>query len=123
MPPETVDGFTQLPTAEELGLENQLLALEVQVLRGRERVLAEQRARALSAPTHAVAPEGKVLISREDYEDLTEARRNLRWLIRRLGSGPLGWIVRSRSGYKNLASRWLDSPKQEVSGVAGAEPE
>ncbi len=82
MPHDTVDGFEQLTTAEELGLENQLLALEVRVLRGRERVVAEQRARELavaeqrarelavaeqrarelSAP---VVPEGKVLITRE----------------------------------------------------------
>ena len=108
MPPDTVDGFQPLPTAEELGLENQLLALEVRVLRGRERVVAEQRARERNAPKRMVVPEGKVLISREVYDDLREAKRKLRWLLRRLSSGPLGWFVRGRSGYKNLASRWLD---------------
>jgi hypothetical protein len=110
LPPDTVDGFQQLPTAEELGLENQLLALEVRVLRGRERVVAEQRARERNAPTQTqtVVPEGKVLVSREVYDDLREAKRKLRWLLRRLGSGPIGWFVRGRSGYKNLASRWLD---------------
>jgi len=134
LPHDAVDGFEQLPTAEELGLENQLLALEVRVLRGRERVVAEQRTRELAvaetrarelavALTRMVVPEGKVLVSREVYDDLREAKRNLRWLLRRLGSGPFGWFIRGRSGYKNLASRWLDDEDEAVPDTEEPESE
>ena len=119
MEPDSVQGFVPLPGAEALGLENQLLALEVQVLRGRTRVLQEDltrvqddlsRLRSSAAPPPL--PTGTIPVKETDYDDLREAKRNLRWLLRRLGSGPFGWFIRRRSGYRALADRWLDNEHQ-----------
>lgn len=39
--------------------------------------------------------------------ELEQAERDLRWLLRRLGSGPWGWLVRRRRGWRRLADRHL----------------
>ncbi|MEN8240179.1 MAG: hypothetical protein ABFR53_13375 [Actinomycetota bacterium] len=121
MPHETVDGFTELPTAEELGLENQLLTLEVRVLRGRERVRDEQRGASGEASSTPSMIDGSVTVSKEEYDDLREAKRNLLWLLNRIGTGPLGWLARTRPGYRNLASRWLDDPTSPEAGDKSSE--
>jgi hypothetical protein len=39
-----------------------------------------------------------------------QAERDLRRLLRRLGSGPLGWLVRRRAGFRVLEERYLGPP-------------
>lgn len=97
---------------EAANLENQLLQLEIQVARGRLRLAEEEMARMRSRPVVAPVPEDSVVITKEHYESLREARSNLRWLLGRLGSGPVGWVARRKRGYRVLEERWLDRPQR-----------
>jgi hypothetical protein len=46
----------------------------------------------------------------ERHEADRRAERDLRRLLRRLGSGPLGWLVRRRAGFRALEERYLRRP-------------
>lgn len=119
-------------TAEERARENELLALEVEVLRTRvkeatarlERMRRERdeyrrrldhlRTGVQSEPSAmpaaagvAPVPPDKVLVDKERHEELRQAKRDLVRLLRRLGRSPLGWALRRQSGYRRLRQRWL----------------
>lgn len=96
--------------AEAAGLENQLLLLEVQVARGRLRNAEQELTRLRSASKKAFAPEGSVVLDEQHYRDLREAHSNLRWLLRRLGQPPFGWLLRRKAGYRALEQRWISDP-------------
>lgn len=73
---------------ESLEMENDLLALEVASLR-----------RGAADVEHPMAA--------ERLARLEQAEKDLHWLLRRLGTGPLGWLARRRTGYRRLAARHL----------------
>lgn len=77
----------------QLELEVELLTLEIEALRA---ALA-----GVSDAEHGTAVDPGRLA------DLERARKDLRWLLRRLGSGVPGWFLRRRAGYRRLAERYL----------------
>ena len=79
-----------------LRMENDLLSLEIEALRERMR-----------RGEHDAEHADGVVVEGDRLRKLEEARRDLRWLLQRLGSGPLGPIVRRRTGYRRLAERHL----------------
>jgi len=80
----------------ELQMENDLLALEVESLRGR-----------LEEGDDDLEVLDQITLARSEVERLRRADRDLRWLLTRLGTGPLGWLLRRRRGYRRLAERHL----------------
>ena len=93
------------PDLEELvaalQMENDLLALEVASLRAE---LASGR-RELEDP-------GERRISAERLQRLTRAEHDLKWLLRRLGGGAKGWVLRRFRGYRTLEARHLGGPRR-----------
>jgi hypothetical protein len=78
-----------------LQMENDLLSLEIEALRAR-----------LAGETDAEHPDA-VLVDGERLRRLEAAQRDLKWLLERLGTGPIGFIVRRRRGYRRLIERHL----------------
>lgn len=103
-----------------LGLENQLLKTEVAVLRSRlagvdDEIGAIQRQLdiadlALKGLQDRI--DDAVLLSPDNYEDLRQAKRDLRWILRRLVHSPLGPILSRRSGFSSLIKRHLSDSEQ-----------
>lgn len=79
-----------------LRMENDLLSLEIEALRERMR-----------RGGHDAEHADGVMVDGDRLRRLEEARRDLKWLLQRLGSGPLGTIMRRRTGYRRLAERHL----------------
>ena len=79
---------------DQLELELELLTLEVESLRGRVD-------RGESDAEHGPSVDAGRLA------DLERAQRDLRWLLKRLGSGVPGLLFRRRKGYRRLAERHL----------------
>ena len=86
---------------EALQMENDLLGTEVAAL----------RAELASGRREEEDPSAR-RISVERYERLTRAERDLKWLLRRLGGGTMGWVLRRRRGYRVLEERYLGGPRR-----------
>lgn len=86
---------------EALQMENDLLATEVAAL----------RAELASGRREEEDPSAR-RISAERYERLTRAERDLKWLLRRLGDGTMGWALRRFRGYRVLRERYLGGPRR-----------
>jgi len=82
---------------EALQMENDLLSMEVAALR------AELTSGRVEPDDPAARP-----IAAERLERLQRAERDLKRLLRRLGSGPQGWLLRRRRGFRNLERRYPD---------------
>ena len=82
---------------EALQMENDLLAMEVAALRAE-----------LSSGKAEPDDPSALVISTERLERLQRAERDLKRLLRRLGSGPQGWLVRRWRGFRNLERRYPD---------------
>jgi hypothetical protein len=90
------EDFVSEPDPTQLRMENDLLQHEITYLRSELRQAQER--------LDAEGPEIDPAVA----EELAEARKDLRWLLRRLDAPPIGWLVRRRSGFQNLWSRWMD---------------
>lgn len=86
---------------EALQMENDLLAMEVAAL----------RAEIGSGRPEQDDPSAR-RISAERLERLTAAERDLKWLLRRLGGGVKGWVLRRFPGYRTLEARHLGGPRR-----------
>ena len=86
---------------EALQMENDLLAMEVAAL----------RAEIDSGRPEQEDPSARS-ISAERQERLTAAERDLKWLLRRLGGGAKGWVLRRFRGYRRLEARHLGGPRR-----------
>lgn len=86
---------------EALQMENDLLATEVAALRA-ELALGHREEEDPSARR----------ISAERLERLTRAERDLKWLLRRLGGGTRGRVLRHLHGYRVLEERYLGGPRR-----------
>jgi hypothetical protein len=86
---------------EALQMENDLLATEVAAL----------RAELASGRREEEDPSAR-RISAERLERLTRAERDLKWLLRRLGGGTTGWVLRRFRGYQVLEERYLGGPRR-----------
>jgi hypothetical protein len=84
---------------EALHMENDLLAAEVAAL----------RAELASGHREEENPSAR-RISPERLERLARAERDLKWLLRRLGGGTMGWVLRRFPGYRVLEERYLGGP-------------
>ena len=82
-----------------LRLENELLLHEVAYLRANvaelQKSAGASAARALIRDTSA-------------EKELAEAKKDLRWILRRLRSSPIGWVLRRRGGFAKLWERWVE---------------
>jgi len=87
---------------EALQMENDLLTTEVAAL----------RAELTSGRREEEDPSAR-RISAERLERLTQAERDLKWLLRRLGAGAPGWVLRRFRGYRLIEARHLGGPKQQ----------
>jgi hypothetical protein len=86
---------------EALQMENDLLTAEVAAL----------RAELASGRREQEDPSAR-LISAERLERLTTAERDLKWLLRRLGGGARGRLLRHLAGYRVLEERHLGRPRR-----------
>ncbi len=86
---------------EALQMENDLLTTEVAAL----------RAELASGSREEEDPSAR-RISAERLERLTRAERDLKWLLRRLGGGTRGWVLRRLRGYRILEERHLGGPRR-----------
>jgi len=86
---------------EALQMENDLLATEVAALRAE---LASGRREEEDPSARRIAA--------ERLERLTRAERDLKWLLRRLGGGTRGRILRHLRGYRVLEERYLGDPRR-----------
>ncbi len=86
--------FVPDPGVADLRMENDLLKYELVHLQARlaslEELLAER-------------PE----LEAEKLARLRAAEKDLVWLLRKLNSPPLGFIARSRAGFRSLWERWI----------------
>lgn len=113
---------------DRLRMENDLLALQAQVHRSREREHAEvvaglqaECARLQDEVAHLrgviseerAALAAKAVLERERYEELRTAHRDLIWLLRRLAKPPLGWVMTRRKGFRKLMRRWREESRAE----------
>lgn len=101
--------FEPLLNVEEANLENQLLHLELQVVRGKLKA-AEDELPGSRSGTRAGGRD-YVVVDKAEYDDLLMARSNLRWLVRRLGTAPLGPVLRLRPGFRRLEQKWATESK------------
>lgn len=76
-----------------LEMENELLLLEVESLR---------------AALEAGRPQLEHQVDDARIRELLRAEKDLKRLLRRLGKGPAGQVVRRTPGYRNLAARYLE---------------
>lgn len=98
-----------------LRMENDLLAHEARVLRARAKELELELEQLEFDKNDAVHLRNMASLDAqttrealaETREELAAARDDLTRLLRRLGSGPLGWAMRRRKGYVALRDRWL----------------
>jgi len=81
-----------------LQMENELLLHEVAHLKSKIRLL---EAGSDPAPSDADS---------DVSSELAMAKKDLRWMLTRLDAPPIGWLLRRRSGFQNLWSRWMESP-------------
>lgn len=86
---------------EALQMENDLLTTEVAALRAE-----------LAAGHRQEDDPSARRISAERLERLTQAERDLRWLLRRLGSGVKGWVLRRFPGYRVIEERHAGGPRR-----------
>jgi hypothetical protein len=86
---------------EALQMENDLLAMEVAAL----------RAELASGRPEQEDPTAR-RVSAERLERLSLAERDLKWLLRRLGGGAKGWVLRRFRGYRTLEARHLGGPRR-----------
>lgn len=86
---------------EALQMENDLLTAEVAAL----------RAELASGYREEEDPSAR-RISAERFARLTRAERDLKWLLRRLGGGTRGWVLRRFRGYRVLEERHLGGPRR-----------
>jgi chromosome segregation ATPase len=77
--------------------ENDLLAVEVQVV----------RARASGHRQEVEDLEAELAAARRQNRELERARRDLTRLLERLGRRPQGWIFRRLRAFRRLEERWL----------------
>jgi hypothetical protein len=113
---------------DRLRMENDLLALQAQVHRSREREhheivagLQAECARLQDEVAHlrgVIAEErsalaAKAVLERDRYEELRTAHRDLIWLLRRLSKPPLGWVMTRRGGFRKLMKRWREESRAE----------
>jgi hypothetical protein len=113
---------------DRLRMENDLLALQAQVQRSREREHAEivsglqgECARLQDEVEHlrgVIAEErssltSKAVLERDRYEQLRTAQRDLVWLLRKLSRPPLGWLMARRPGFRKLQVRWREECRGE----------
>jgi hypothetical protein len=76
-----------------LEMENELLSLEVESLR---------------AVLEAGRPQLEHPVDDARIRELLRAEKDLKRLLRRLGKGPAGRVIRRSPGYRNLAARYLE---------------
>ena len=62
-----------------------------------------------SAQAPASVGAGPAVAGSPQHEDLSRAERDLIWLLRRLETPPLGWILSRRKGFRKLRNRWVGS--------------
>jgi len=86
---------------EALQMENDLLTAEVAAL----------RAELASGRREEEDPSAR-RVSAERWERLTQAEHDLNWLLRRLGGGMKGRVLRRFRGYRVLEERHLGSPRR-----------
>jgi hypothetical protein len=86
---------------EALQMENDLLTAEVAAL----------RAELASGRREEEDPSAR-RVSAERLERLTQAEHDLKWLLRRLGGGARGWVLRRFRGYRVIEDRHLGSPRR-----------
>lgn len=109
-----------------LRMENDLLMLEVEHLRGHvrdmpkeadslrrhlaraEQLRAQAESQHVRAESQLARAESQLAAERERVEQLTRARSDLRWLLRRLDGSPAGFMLRRFEGFRTLMDRWLD---------------
>lgn len=111
--------FYKPTEADELRLENELLAYENRYLKARvaeaerapndaERRLAEvirqQRAERREARQ---AARGTVRIPKVRKRELERAEADLKLIMNRMSKSRLGWLFRTREGFRNLERRYL----------------
>lgn len=101
--------------ADLLRMENELLAFEVRFLKAR-----------LGDPKRAPTATGSTSMSR--LVQLEEAENDLVLLVRRLGSSPLGPVLRRNANFRTLEARYVHppadramSPPERASYLEGAE--
>jgi hypothetical protein len=77
--------------------ELELLALENQALRAH--LASDGGERRIAGPEDAV-------LAKTEFDELQRARKDLRWVLRRIDSSPIGWLVRRRPGFRRLYEDW-----------------
>lgn len=86
---------------DRLRLERRLALLRLENQSLRAHLAAENPGSRIAGLDDAVVPAAEL-------ETLQRARKDLRWLLKRLGRGPIGWIVRRREGFRRLEQDWGD---------------
>lgn len=89
------DPFSQ----QRLERQLELLRLENRALRSR---LAGRDA------GERIAGPDDVLVPRAEYEELTRARTDLKWLVERIITSPVGRLARRRSGFRRIEQDWSE---------------
>ncbi len=95
-----------------LRMENDLLAMENDHLRGRmERGVpsAAVRDQLREMEAELARSEEHLAVERERVAELAQARSDLRWLLQRFEGTPARLLLRRFSGYRLLVDRWLGS--------------
>ncbi len=82
---------------DRLRKENDLLALEMRVV----------RARSSGHRQEVEDLEVELAAARRQNRELERARRDLTRLLQRLGRRPYGWIFRRLRAFRRLEERWL----------------
>ena len=100
------EDFVPQPDSVLLRLENEVLVHEVSYLRGQVRALNQQLEDSTGIRPDAARDS-------KDAIELAEAKKDLRWTLSRLHAPPVGWLLRRRSGFQSLWSRWMEPPDHQ----------
>ncbi len=96
---------TRLRSAAKLSQER-IDSLNERILRQTERIRDQRdRIKALEERLQELHDSPR-FVSEEELAEMNEARNELRSLVDRLGSSPLGPVLRQREGWRALERRW-----------------
>ena len=102
-----MDRFEVPEDAIALTMENRLLTIEVEYLRGRVAELEDGGVLPEQASATLARRDRELARLREQVDTLGQARSDLRWLLERLGGSPAGPLLRRFGGFTTLERRWL----------------
>ena len=122
------EGFYVATDTDVLRMENELLALENRLLRGRQadadrddtqrtrdsdelanskKTVAALEASRDTEKQRTAALEQRLAEAQPRADRLDEVENDLRWVLGRLSHSPFGWIFRARAGFRALVEKYL----------------